>query len=410
MKRFAIVFFLLGISANAQVPDSLAVTQIVVKEELKFDKNVFEDSRSQQDRNQQYVTAIQKDAAEPGPSATKKEIDEKLLEQSVKIQEAPLPTDPDKIIVNEAIVVEGVPAAEVPVSDKVEAVTEKQDITNLIEQLDDSIKKKKKPLGPSDYDTRIELLQLKSEISWQVAIFQKSSSVAMLIEKEKVSQLSKEIYTIDISQTLGKSYNLCPEQAFYEQPIVGTGTAFIFSAQSMITAKHVFERSLKDYIVIFGYNVVQANGVVEVFFDKNNLYYPVSIIASADDLDVVEFEVDRPFDRPALEWENSFKALKSATNEIYMIGHPCGLPMKVALNATIEKNPHLQYFYTTLDSYQGNSGSPVFNFYTHKVIGVLVSGEKDYKFNGNCYYRSNCIMPYCKGEKVIRIEEIVKQF
>lgn len=408
MKLIVLSFLLLSVTVFAQVSDSIVNTTISIKENLANEKNVFESTTSQENRNQQYLTEIQKNAGSQDLPTTKKEID-KILELSTapgQMQMMSITVDPKEIEVKDPIVVAEplIPIDVVPEEGK------KEELSDLIEQLDDTIKKEKKIIGPSDYDTRIELLQLKSGIAWQLAIFQKSNSVALVVEKEKVSQISKEIYTIDISQTLGKTYNLCVGQAFYEQPIVGTGTAFIFSEKSMITAKHVFERPVKDYVVVFGYHIVQSNGVVEIFFDKGNLYYPTKIIHSVDELDVVEFEVDRNFDRKVLEWENSLKALKSTTNEIYMLGHPCGLPMKVALNASIEKNPHPQYFYTTLDSYQGNSGSPVFNFYTHKVIGVLVSGEKDYKYNGNCYYRSSCILPYCKGEKVIRIEEIIKQF
>lgn len=413
MKLILAFLLLITTSAFSQTADSLATAVISVRQDLELGKSALQSTISQENRTQQYLTEIQKNASSQDPPITKKQLDSKVSERPLPTTEATVvegkEVDVTKIEVTDAEVVQSLPLT--PVTEEVKSeIVEKQDVSELIEQLDDSILKEKRILGPSDYDTRIELLQLKSDVGWQVAIFQKSASVALVVEKEKISQVSKEIYTIDISQTLGKTYNLCPGQAFFGQPIVGTGTAFIFSEKSMITAKHVFERPVSDYVIVFGYNIVQANGVVEVFFDKNNLYYPTKIVHTADELDVVEFEVDRNFDRKPLEWENSFKALNAATNEIYMIGHPCGLPMKVALNATIEKNPHQQYFYTTLDSYQGNSGSPVFNFYTHKVIGVLVSGDKDYKFNGNCYYRSACVLPYCQGEKVIRIEEIVKQF
>ena len=39
---------------------------------------------------------------------------------------------------------------------------------------------------------------------------------------------------------------------------------------------------------------------------------------------------------------------------------------------------NLYYFTANLDTYRGNSGSPVFNAITHKVEGVLVRGEQDF--------------------------------
>jgi S1-C subfamily serine protease len=273
----------------------------------------------------------------------------------------------------------------------------------------DYAKNSKRLNGPSQYDSRIELFQLDPNIYWQFVIFQKSESIGMIVEKEKLNQVSKTIYKIDTSQTLGSAYNLCATEAFYKQPIVGSGTAFIYSENSMITAKHVFERPITDYVVIFGYRIIQSDGMVEDYFDAENVYYPKKVLHQVDELDVVEFAVDRKLDRPVLEWEDSSQ-LSKKNSEIYMLGHPSGLPLKVALNASIQDRSNPLYYYTSLDSFQGNSGSPVFNFYTNKVIGILVAGEIDYQYNGNCYYSPKCKIPYCKGEKVIRIEEVVKQF
>lgn len=273
----------------------------------------------------------------------------------------------------------------------------------------DYAKNSKRLNGPSQYDSRIELFQLDPNIYWQFAIFQKSESIGMIVEKEKLHQVAKTIYKIDTSQTMGGTYNLCTSEAFCKQPIIGVGTAFISSENSMISAKHVFERSITNYVVIFGYRIIQSDGMVEEYFDAENIYYPKKIMHQDEDLDVIEFVVDRKINRPVLEWEDSSLASKKES-EVYMIGHPSGLPLKVALNASIEDTSNPLYCYTSLDSFQGNSGSPVFNFYSNKVIGVLVAGEVDYKYNGNCYYSPVCKIPYCKGEKVIRMEEIIKNF
>jgi len=58
--------------------------------------------------------------------------------------------------------------------------------------------------------------------------------------------------------------------------------------------------------------------------------------------------------------------------EVYMIGHPSGLPQKVAVNASVRSLEGAAYFYTSLDAFQGNSGSPVFDRNTGEVIGILV--------------------------------------
>lgn len=257
-------------------------------------------------------------------------------------------------------------------------------------------------VGPSQYDSRIEPLNLDNTIGWQQQILKVTNAVGMIIERESITQYTKDVYQIDDQQTLGKRYNLCPNEAFYSQPVVGLGTAWLYDTNKMITASHVLEGDIENYVVIFGYQILNANGLIDVFIPSSRIYTIQKIIRKDLELDLVAFELDRPTLETPLAWENPPTNSGNAT-EIYMVGYPTGLPLKIAVNASIKENNHPNYFYTSLDSFQGNSGSPVFNFFTHKVIGVLVSGEIDYKFNGNCNESPLCTYPYCKGEKVVKL-------
>ncbi|PKV51900.1 trypsin-like peptidase [Aquimarina sp. MAR_2010_214] len=259
--------------------------------------------------------------------------------------------------------------------------------------------------GPSQFDSRIELRELNPDIDWQWLILRRNESVGIIIEKEKINKISEDIYQLDISNSLERTYNLCSNIPFRTQPTVGIGTTFIIGENEMITANHVFNKKLEDYVIVFGFEMLNKNGIIQTVINVKDIYYPQKKIYNSEIYDVVIYELDRPVKRPVLEWKRS-SSLKEG-NEIYMIGHPSGIPKKIAVNASVIKNSHDQYFYTSLDSFQGNSGSPVFDFNTHKVIGVLVSGELDYTFNGNCNELNLCKYPYCKGEKVIRIENIM---
>jgi V8-like Glu-specific endopeptidase len=388
--RLAIMLFLLISTLQAQEVKSAKET--LIKEQMEINKKLFESNVDKNFIDASNIKALQEIEINP----IQKEKDFKLSVKKEMLQK-------DLEIEQQQQQLKSIINANQENGNKPLTIPEGKAITESDIELNT-----KRLYGPSQFDSRIELLELNPDINWQYKLLLNSESVAMVVEKEKLSQLAKELYLLDTSKTLGKSYGLCKDEAFYNQPIAGIGTAFIISENTMITANHVFERPLANYIVIFGYKILVAKtGVTDYYFDKKDIYFPKSISKRNDELDIVEFTVDRNFERPILEWENSSK-LAIQNSEIYMMGYPSGLPIKVALNAAIEDGDHPYYYYTSLDSFQGNSGSPVFNFYTNKVIGILVSGEIDYKFNGNCYYSPVCKIPYCKGEKVIRIERFME--
>ena len=58
-----------------------------------------------------------------------------------------------------------------------------------------------------------------------------------------------------------------------------------------------------------------------------------------------------------------------------MIGYPLGTPAKLAKGGRVlVDDSNKQQFTTTLDAFEGNSGSPVLNN-RNQVVGILVSGE-----------------------------------
>lgn len=263
----------------------------------------------------------------------------------------------------------------------------------------------KRLTGPSQYDSRIEIFQLNKDILWQNNIHIAQMSVAIVIEKKMLSKVSKDYYQLNINNTLGSLYNLCASVPFQNQPVVGLGTAFLIDKNRMITANHVFEKNINKYAIVFDFFMSSENGVINPLIKKENIYFPDKILKKKTELDVVMFTTKKEIQRPSLKISED-RILKEG-NKVYAIGHPSGLPKKILLNASILENKHAYYFYTSLDSFQGNSGSPVLDFNTNKVIGVLVSGEIDYKFNGNCYTINICERPKCKGEKVIKIERVL---
>jgi len=69
----------------------------------------------------------------------------------------------------------------------------------------------------------------------------------------------------------------------------------------------------------------------------------------------------------------------------------------------------LSWFTADLDTYGGNSGSPVFNARTHEVDGILVRGEMDFEFHSGCQKSKRCGKNDCRGEEVTHIEPVIRR-
>ena len=256
--------------------------------------------------------------------------------------------------------------------------------------------------GPRPFDSRFDLRELDPENPEEHEILLRAEAVALVVERAALTRVGANIYTLDLSHRLGQVQRLCPSEPFAEQPVTGLGTAFLLEGDVFMTADHVMPGDPKRYAVVFGYEMKTRSGVVTWAVSTFDVFFPTRIVERYGTEDLLLFQVDRSTGRQPLRWVPSKRS--AAGERVYMIGHPMGLPKKVALNSSIRDATAAEYFYTTLDAFAGNSGSPVLSLRTHAVIGVLVAGAQDYVWNGSCNESALCRMPYCEGEKVMRIE------
>jgi hypothetical protein len=127
-----------------------------------------------------------------------------------------------------------------------------------------------------------------------------------------------------------------------------------------------------------------------------------SLIQRAEEPDGVDFAVFR-VDREIKNHEPlklNLNGSISQDDEVYVIGHPSGLPLKLADHAFVRQKLQKGYFVANLDTFGGNSGSPVFNSSTHEVEGILVRGDTDYQREGTCMIAFICPKGTgCRGEE-----------
>lgn len=232
-----------------------------------------------------------------------------------------------------------------------------------------------------------------------------AASTALLTTSSKISESQfpglKELET----ETLQNKMNVCSQEPFAQQPIGGWCSGFLVSQDILVTAGHCItsEYRCSQTAVIFDY-AMKRNSSNPQFVPDQNIFQCKEIISRRYDpprgLDYAVIRLDRQVaGRQPLRVRTL--GTVSDSEKLTIIGHPSGLPTKVASGAWIRENSASEYFVTNTDSYGGNSGSAVVN-QNGEVEGILVRGETDYEYQGGCMVSKKCVEDACRGEDVTR--------
>ncbi|MBT4722177.1 MAG: trypsin-like peptidase domain-containing protein [Halobacteriovoraceae bacterium] len=280
-------------------------------------------------------------------------------------------------------------------------------------------------------DNRVDLKNVRNQ-----KIQELSKSIAGRISNYSYSTGSKNghIAFEDILKLSDpNSMNVCSDQKFSNQPTVADCTGFLIADNILVTAGHCMtemgivvknesSRGCLNNSWLFDYKVDSGGEIDLNNVKQSNIYGCKNVIYAKyepmDDFAIIELDRKVVGRRPLKL--NKSKAPRKNT-KIFVMGHPSGLPMKYADGAKIfdVKNA---YFSTNLDTFGGNSGSPVFNAKTLMVEGILVRGDVDYyesrnvagdtcmKVNVCSAQRSNCIEddPGIEGEHVSLIARVLQ--
>lgn len=215
-------------------------------------------------------------------------------------------------------------------------------------------------------------------------------------------------YTKINARTFGETMNLCSSEPYFDQPSAASCSGSLVGPDLIATAGHcISNASCSRNAFVFGYNMIGA-GLMPQGVPSEEVYRCQEIVAheytSGQDYALVRVDrVVRGHRVLSLQ-----RAPAQPGDQLYVIGHPAGLPTKVADGAEV-RSQHGSYFKANLDTYGGNSGSAVFNAATHEVVGILVRGAQDYIRDSEkqCTVSNRCSETGCRGEDVTNISYIV---
>jgi hypothetical protein len=209
------------------------------------------------------------------------------------------------------------------------------------------------------------------------------------------------------TQNFGTARNLCAGERFREQPTGAFCSGFLVAPDIIATAGHcVNAGNVTTVRFVFGFRMRDAT-TAETVIGNAEIYSGASVIGRQEvgnGPDWALIRLDRAVTNHRIAGIRRSGKIGD-TQAVHVIGHPVGLPTKFAGGAAVRDNQPSAFFVANLDTYGGNSGSPVFNSDTHEVEGILVRGETDFASQGSCTVSLVCPSTGCRGEDCTRTTE-----
>ncbi|MFT6069182.1 MAG: V8-like Glu-specific endopeptidase [Bacteriovoracaceae bacterium] len=254
-------------------------------------------------------------------------------------------------------------------------------------------------------DDRLDLFEATNALHLDLA-----KSTAAMISHSKLTDNGDG--TTSVSGGALSSRGICKSAKFADQITAANCSGFLVGKDLLVTAGHCITSmsACKNSAWVFDFAVETSDDDAKAV-PTSSVYKCVEIIerdlnrGTKDDYALIRLErnVD---DRDALTVRTSGKVADGT--ELVVIGHPTGLPSKIAAGAVVRNNNGPVFFNSNLDTFGGNSGSAVFDSKTGTVEGILVRGETDYVYDSTrgCRVPKQCTNEGCRGEDVTRITNI----
>lgn len=217
--------------------------------------------------------------------------------------------------------------------------------------------------------------------------------------------LTKGLFKTTIqANSLKNEANMCVDEKFVKFPSASNCTGFLVDKDIMISAGHCFETesdcSSKKIIFDLDEKKQSENGY-SVFNTAVFSCKRIIVQSFSDEADYSIIQLEKvPAGRKPLVLNTQKKI--SDDSKVFMVGHPMGLPQIYSKAARIVDNMNPSKFKAELDSFSGNSGSPVINAKTFQVEGILVGGQEDLVFDSENFCYRNMTYENSGGESVFR--------
>ncbi|HAH07700.1 MAG TPA: serine protease [Elusimicrobia bacterium] len=219
------------------------------------------------------------------------------------------------------------------------------------------------------------------------------------------------------TESYQQALQLCPGERFNDQNIGPNCSGSLVAPDLVLTAGHCIqdEASCKATAFVFGFRT-RKGGATPKSVSADQVYGCAGIVGRKLEGEAgTDWAVVR-LDRAVTDHKPLAVHRQDVSNgtPLTVIGYPSGLPEKIADGGAVLDASPAGFYRTNLDTFHGNSGSPVFHSQSGKIVGILVRGENDYEEvtlpdGTKCQKTKHCgPSDNCRGEDVTKVSEFAQ--